>query len=164
MLYLTTKDLIFLINMPEKEISCEYIRGLIEGEGCFSFCKIGNFIGIDKKKIPVFALAMSRRDKNLIKLVKERLGLRNRVYEYGPRQRKDGYKRDGTAILMVRDIGQLKNIIVPLCYKKLFGNKGRQFEEWIEKIGSDPLVLNCHKLIFKLYKCGFYEKINKYDY
>ena len=144
-----------------QELSYEYIRGLTEGEGCFSFCTIG-WSSKPKIKIPTFVIGMSRRDKELLLKVKEALKLRNKVYEYGPRIRKDGYKRNGTAILIIRDIGQLKNIIVPLFYKKLRGNKAKQFSEWLEKIGSDPDVPRSYKFIYKIYKAGFYDKNPKY--
>ena len=66
--------------------------------------------------------------------------------------------------LMVRDLGQLKNTIVPLCYKKLHGNKANQFESWIERIGNDSCIPNSYKFIYKIYKAGFYEKVHKYDF
>ena len=148
--------------MPENRISYEYIRGLIEGDGCFSFCPAGS--GQNKKyKLPAFILAMSVRDKDLIEHIRDRLCIRNKVYEYGPRIRNDHYKRTGTAIMIIRDIGQLKNIIVPLCYKKLRGNKAKQFEIWIEKIGLEDYIPEKYKFIHKLYKAGFYEKVNKFD-
>ena len=105
---------------------------------------------------------MSRRDKNLIIKVRDTLGLRNKVYEYGPRKRNDGYNRNGMAILIVRDIGQLKNIIIPLCYKKFAGNKKKQFENWLEKIGNDPDIPGGYKFIYKIHKAGFYDKNPKY--
>jgi hypothetical protein len=96
--------------------------------------------------------------------VKETLRLRNKIYSY--KARVDGpFKHNtGMTTLIVRDFGQIKNIIVPLFYKKLIGNKGLQFEQWIEKMASDPLVPNTFKLIPVLYKNGYYEKNwRKYD-
>lgn len=142
-------------------ITYDYIRGLTDGEGCFTFCTAG-WMGMHKRKIPAFVIAMSKRDKDLLTLVKEKLGLRNKVYEYKPRSGKDGYKRDGMAILMVRDVGQLKNIIIPLFYKSLAGNKSKQLEEWIEKIGADPAVPEPYKFIYKLHKWGYYDSHQKF--
>jgi hypothetical protein len=144
-------------NATYKKLSYEYIRGLVEGEGCFTFSPVGYRGGL-KRNLPAFVLSMSRRDKDLIEKVKTALNLRNKVYEYKPRIRKDGYKRDGMAVLIVRDIGQLKNIIVPLFYKKLNGYKAKQFDEWIIKIGDDPEVPDSYKLITKIYKSGFYDR------
>ncbi len=144
-------------------LTYDYIRGLITGEGCFTFCSVRSKERGTISKIPTFALGMSERDKILVESVKESLGLRNRVYAYAPRKRKDGYKRTGSVHLMVRDFGQLKNVIVPLFYKKLKGYKSIQFEEWILTIENDPMVPKIYKLIPKIYKSGFYENIKKFD-
>ena len=142
-----------------REISYEYIRGLIDGEGCFSFSTIGyKDINGNKKKLPAFLLSMSKRDEELIKKVKEKLKIRNKIHVYKVKKRIDRYNRQPMAILIIRDLGQLKNTIVPLCYKKLIGNKAKQFDEWIEKIGTDPNVSEQYKIIYNLQKWGFYDK------
>jgi len=143
------------------KITLDYVRGLVESKGCFTFCtaKSGRKIW----KIPTFAIGMADGDGNLLSAVVNKLGLHNIVYIYKPRIRKDGYKRRGAAILMVRDLGQLKNIIVPLLYKRLVGNKGIQFENWIRKIDLDPDVPEGFSIISKLYKSGFYDKNNKFQ-
>lgn len=145
------------------KLSYEYIRGLVEGEGCFTFCTVGRSEELRKPRIPTFVISMSRRDKDLLLSVKETLSLKNKVYEYKPRIAKDSYNRQGMAVLMVRDFGQLKNIIVPLFYKKLNGNKRKQFEEWIEEIGTDKNVPGLYKFIYKLCKWGYYDKNSKYS-
>src|SRR3989344_569479 len=101
--------------MRKKEITYEYIRGLIDGEGCFTFC--GTYNG---NKLPTFVMQMHERDKSLIIAVKDKLGLDNPIYILGP-YKKDGYKRGKTARLIVRDLGSLKNIIIPLFRNKLVG-------------------------------------------
>lgn len=138
-------------------LSYEYIRGLVEGEGCFTFCS-SSWKNQPKRKLPTFMIGMSAKDKDLLNKVRDSLCLRNKVYEYAPRLRKDGYRRDGMAMLMVRDVGQLKNIIIPLFYKKLNGNKRKQFEAWVESIGTDPMVPSSYKFIHKIYNAGFYDK------
>lgn len=149
-----------------KSLSYEYIRGLVEGEGCFTFCgvswKDSNGVATELKKLPTFTLRMNDRDKELLVRVKQTLKLRNRIYQYEARMRDDGYNRGGMAILMVRDFGQLKNIIIPLFYKKLRGNKDKQFTEWLEKIGSDPQVPESYKLLYKLHKWGYYDRHPKF--
>ena len=53
---------------------------------------------------------------------------------------------------------------VTLLDKKLYGNKGIQFEQWLEKMGSDTLVHRDYKLLHKLYKKGYFEeKAKKYQ-
>ncbi len=162
MFYTKTLIIGFMTNIEENRLSYEFIRGLIVGEGCFTFCGAGT--DPQKSKIPTFALAMSEIDSNLIILIRDRLALKNKVYNYGPRRSNDQYSRMGRAVLMVRDFGQLKNVIVPLCYKKLYGNKAIQFESWIRKIGTESCVPEKYRFIHKLYKIGFYEKVHKYDF
>jgi hypothetical protein len=136
-------------------LSHEYIRGVVEGEGCFTFSKSSG------RKIPAFALRMHIRDEDLICAIRDTLGLRNRVYVYHY-SGKDGCRRDPQAVLIVREFGQLKNIIVPFFYKRLKGNKGKQFDEWLEKIGSDPEVSKMFKIIHTIHKAGFYERNQKF--
>ena len=142
--------------MSKKKISNEYIRGLIEGEGCFTFCSAPRADGT-KVQIPTFVLAMHERDRDLVEAVKDQLGLKNKLKEIKA-YTKDGYNRGGTVRLMVRDIGSIKNIIVPFFHNKLVGYKGEQFAEWIKKMEEDPLVREDFKLIPRLCKSGFYEK------
>lgn len=154
------------MNQISREISYDYIRGLTDGEGCFTFTTSGNVTlddgSIVKVKIPAFVIAMNERDADLIAAIKNKLQLKNRIYNHKS-SIKDGYNRGRMARLMVRDLGQLKNIIVPLFYKKLIGYKAIQFHEWIKKIESDPGVPKSFELIHKLYFCGFYDKNNKFD-
>lgn len=65
--------------------------------------------------------------------------------------------------MIIRDIGQLKNVIVPLCHNKLHGNKALQFDQWISEIGSNPDVPKGYKFIYKLSEFGFYDKIHDFD-
>ena len=143
--------------MPE--LSYDYIRGLIDGEGCFSFCSIP--ANGKKVLLPAFMLRMAIRDKELIERVRDKLCLKNKVYCYSY-QGKDGFKRQPQAVLIVRDLGALRRTIIPLFYKKLIGHKGKQFEAWIERIGNDPLVPESYKIIYRLHKTGFYNSDNRF--
>jgi hypothetical protein len=140
----------------DQKLSYDYIRGLVDGEGCFSFHTGSRRANGRKYKIPTFVIAMNERDRNLIEKVKNTLGLKNKIYSHAP-WLGDGYRRGPRAVLYVRDIEQLKNIIIPLFYKKLHGYKGRQFIEWLEKIGSDPDVSVGFKTLYRLYKIGIYD-------
>jgi len=113
--------------IQDKKLSYEYIRGLTEGEGTFTFSTSHKL----RRKVPAFALRMHVRDKGLLEIVRDSMGLKNKIYEYDYK-RNDGYKRGPQAILIVREFGQLKNIIVPFFYKRLKGNKGKQFNDWLE--------------------------------
>lgn len=145
--------------MDQKSMSYEYIRGLIEGEGCFTFSASKGFFMKRQKilRIPAFCISMHERDENLLKMVRDRLKLKNRVYNFRA-YRNDGHNRGRMAMLTVRDCSQLKNIIVPFFHRRLIGNKGKQFIQWLERIGTDERVPKQYKIINELYKSGFYEK------
>lgn len=103
----------------KEKITDDYIRGLIEGEGCF---------GVDRdikgQERPAFLLKMHFRDMELIEGVRDYLGIKNRVYEYTHQDRH-------TATLIIREIDTLKNKIIPLCKDKLLGYKGSQLNHWL---------------------------------
>ena len=72
-------------------LSEEYVRGLVEGEGSFTFDTRHKI-----SKIPTFVIAMHKRDENLLRLVRETLGISvkmdsHSVYRYKV-TRKDGYR------------------------------------------------------------------------
>lgn len=147
-----------------RKLSYEYIRGLIEGEGCFTFHPGWTRSNGRKSRFPAFALSMHERDKELIEMVRNTLGLKNKVYIQNSYQ-KDGYKRGRKATLVVRDFEQLKNIIIPLFHKKLKGYKSKQFIFWLEKIGNDSDISDRYKSLHRIYKWGIYDEpkfINKF--
>ncbi len=150
-----------LHDQQKNTLSYEYIRGLVDGEGCFTFYpgyKKANGI---KYKIPAFVIGMNERDRGLLEMVRNTMGLRNPIYTRRP-SIKDGYKRENAAVLVVREFDQLKDIVIPFFYKKLKGFKGKQFMEWLEKIGSDPNVSNRFKSLYRLYKWGMYDELPKF--
>lgn len=143
------------------KLSNEYIRGLVEGEGSFTFCTSpGGKLNV-KRKVPAFILQMHIRDKELIEAVKRQMGLKNKIYVYPP-YLKDGIKRGWSARIIVREFNQLKDIIIPFFYKKLKGHKGKQFLDWLEKIGNDPDISDRFKSLYKLYKWGTYDNFPKF--
>jgi len=105
---------------------------------------------------------MSKRDKDLLFKIKEKLKLSNKIYEYPARKTKDGYVRSPMTMIIIRDLGQLKNTIIPLCYEKLVGYKSKQFHDWINKIGSDPMVPTSYKLVSRLFSSGFYDNDKRF--
>lgn len=146
------------------KLTNEFIRGLVVGEGCFTFHTTGTkVIGkeITRWKMPAFVLSMHVRDRDLINAVADRLGVEDMVY-WHKSSNKDGVKRGDKATLAVRKISSLKDIIVPFFYKKLSGYKADQFEEWIENIGNDPNVRESYKIIYRLYKSGYWDKKENY--
>jgi len=143
--------------MNRKYLSYEYIRGLVEGEGCFSFCPGSRKSNGKKYKIPAFVISMHERDERLIEMMRDTLNLKNTVYNHNSSQ-KDGIKRGRRTTLIVRDFKSLKDIIIPLFYKKLKGFKNKQFFEWLEKIGEDPDITDRFKSLYRLYKWGIYDQ------
>ncbi len=148
-------------SAPKKKLSYEYIRGLVDGEGCFTFYPGYKNKNGRKSRLPAFVLAMNERDKNLIEMVRDTLGLRNRIYIRKSSNR-DGHKRSDVAVLVVREFDQLKDIVIPFFYGKLKGYKGEQFTAWLEKIGSDPDVPDRFKSLHRLYKWGIFGKLPKF--
>src|SRR3989344_3282304 len=171
-LYTQSKLGLELASKQQKSsgISFEYIRGLVDGEGSFSFCNIpvtkSHEGQVKKFLLPAFILSMHARDKDLLMLVKNKLKLKNRIYEYRStplHMYNKSYKRGNKAILIVRDFPALKNVIVPLFYGKLQGYKRIQFHEWLERIGSDTMVVPKYKLIYRLHKNNYFVNNPKYD-
>jgi len=147
----------------KNRLSNEYIRGLIEGEGCFTFYYGWKRPNGRKYKVPGFVIGMNERDLELLKLVKDSLGLRNKIYFRGTHHiTKSGKDTGRVVVLAVREFDQLKDIIIPLFYKKLRGYKGVQFFDWLEKIGSDPDISDRYKSLYRLYKWGMYDKLPKF--
>lgn len=145
------------------ELTNDYIRGLVDGEGCFTFYtgKIVRNGMTEKIRIPAFAISMHERDKELIQAVRDHFGIKNAVYTFRPYLR-DGCKRGSKATLVIREFGRLKNVIIPFFYKKLKGYKAKQFESWLERMGADPLVPESYKLLYRLHKSGYYDKNQKF--
>jgi len=147
--------------MLERKLTNDYIRGLVEGEGSFTFSKNKRHDGTSIR-VPSFQIKMHIRDKALLEGMRDHLGLGNQIYIYNY-QGKDGSKRAPTATLIVRDFGSLKNIIIPFFYNKLASNKAVQFKEWLNKIAEDPLVPESYHLLYRLHKSGYYAKNPKFD-
>ena len=137
------------------KLSYEYIRGLTDGEGTFTF-STSSTNGI-KRRVPAFSIRMAVRDKELIEGVRDSLNLKNKVYVHN-HQGKDGSIRQPQAMLIVREFPALRDVIIPVFYKKLKGNKRLQFEEWINIIGLDPAVPRTFKILCKIYKNGYFEE------
>lgn len=143
--------------IPDKKISYDFIRGYIESRGSFTFSSNKKLY----RKVPAFAVKTGLENRELLEKIKKMIGLKNRIYIYS-HQNKDGYKRKPQAMLIVREFGQLKNIIVPFFYKRLRGSRGKQFNDWLNKVGNDPQVPESYKFIYKIYKAGFYDKNPKF--
>jgi len=153
-----------MTEVEKKPLSYEYIRGLIEGEGSFTFSTRTRRLPngkIERFKIPAFAIGMHERDEALLLRVRDTLGLPNKVYNY-QQSNKDGINRGRKAFLIVREIGSLKNIIIPFFYNRLVGHKAIQFNEWLEKIRNDPMVPEGYDILYRLHINGYYAENPKF--
>ncbi len=142
----------------------DYIRGLVEGEGTFTFSTSPRKMSdgsIKKVKVPAFALKMHERDEELLRSVRNSLGLDNRVYNHKTAT-KDKPNRGRQAMLIVREFPQIYTIIIPFFYKKLYGNKGKQFINWLEKM-NDSDTSDMTKFLYRQYKRGYFDKNPKFE-
>jgi hypothetical protein len=146
--------------MLKRELTSDYIRGLVEGEGSFTFSKNRKSDGAPIR-IPSFQIKMHVRDKALLEGIRDYLGLKNNIYVYDY-QRNDGHNRAPQAILIVREIGNLKNTVIPFFYDKLAGNKAVQFNEWLGKIRNDPMVPEGYDILYRLHENGYYARNSKF--
>ncbi len=104
-------------ELKGSRLNLDFVAGLIVGEGSFYWTRVSY------GKIPAFALRMHVRDKALVEAVRNSLGLKAKVREYIHDNRH-------YVSLAVREIGPLKNIIIPTLYPRLFGYKKLQFLQW----------------------------------
>ncbi len=140
----------------ERKLSLEFICGLVEAGGCFTFSKAtsaGRSI-----RIPTFTLEMSDEDEALLLEVRSVLDLKNKIYVYKTVMSSSGRRKRGRAILTVRDLGQLKNNIVPVFRQGLRGAKSRQLKEWLEEIGRAQEIPESFRILHLLHRSGFYDK------
>jgi len=137
--------------MKEEGLTYDYIRGLINSQGCFTFHTVPNRLSggmVKKVKIPAFILTTHDRDEDLMATIRRYLDIEKRPYRVSK----------NTSKLVIRDLGTLKNIIIPICYNGLIGYRKRQFEFWLDKMGTDPDVPEQYKLLYRLYKKNFFDK------
>ena len=100
--------------------SFDFIAGLIAGEGSFMWIKQNG------TEVPVFQLKMHATERPLFELLKTKLGLREKIYEYTHQERH-------YVLLLIRKRSVIENIIIPTFDQRLFGNKRIQFEAWKKK-------------------------------
>ncbi len=137
-------------------ISHDYIRGLVQGSGTFTFTTSAKLGSLRLRRIPAFQLRLHADNQELLEAITNKLGLKNKIYIY--RYNKDGAKRKPNALLIVRELPSLKNVIIPLFYDYLSGDKGKEFNEWLERMGKDPVVPKSYKFLYKLHKIGYFQK------
>ena len=109
------------LGVKREKLSIDFIAGLIVGEGYFYWTKDSG--GRNK---PGFGIRMHIRDFDLLMNVRDSLYLDERVYEYTHNNRH-------YAMLLIRDVADLKNKIIPTIGPKLTGYKREQFIKWFRQ-------------------------------
>lgn len=137
-------------------ISHDYIRGIVQAAGTFTFTTSVKLESLRSRRIPAFQLRMHADNRKLLEAMGDKLGLKNKIYVY--RYSKDGAKRQPSALLIVREFDALRSIIIPLFYDQLLGRKKEEFSEWLKRIGTDPTVPKSYKLLYRLHKNGYYRR------
>ena len=137
-------------------ITHNYIRGLVQGTGTFTFTTSAKLGSLKLKRIPAFQLRMHASNQDLLKAMRDLLGLKNRIYVY--RYNKDGANRKPIALLIVREFSSLKNIIIPLFYDQLSGDRKKEFNEWLKRMSTDPTVPKSYKLLYRLHQSGYFKR------
>lgn len=106
--------------------SLDFISGLIIGEGAFIWVKQG------KLEQPVFQLKMQAIERPLFEMIKIKMGLTEKIYEYTHQGRH-------YVLLMIRRRSTIENTIIPIFDGRLFGSKKIQFENWKNKYFENKL-------------------------
>ncbi len=107
-------------SFPDPLPSFDFIAGLISREGSFLWIKQNG------TEIPVFQLKMRADERPLFELFKEKLGLKEKIYEYTHQNRH-------YVLLLIRRRRVLEDIIIPAFEFRLFGLKKKQFDGWKRK-------------------------------
>jgi len=102
----------------KKEIpSLDYIAGIISGHGNFGWIKK------NKTDSPFFKIKMHASELPLLKLIRSKLGLSEKIYQYNHQGRK-------YILLTVHRKNTLHTVIIPALEFRLFGKKEKEFEKW----------------------------------
>lgn len=136
------------------EISKELIIGLLTKRGSFGFATRTKYNKKRKRtvhKIPTFTLEMRIENEDLMNEVKNKLKLKNKLYKFY-NHRSDGIKRVESIKLIVRELKNIENIIIPFFHKKFLGYRTEQFNNWLLTIEKDPLVPFSFKKIYWRHK------------
>src|SRR3989344_6297476 len=97
--------------------SPDYIAGINSCHGNFGWIKRGS------SKSPFFQIKMQTKELLLLKMIKSKLGLNEKIYKYNHQNRK-------YVMMTVHRKNIIHSIIIPSLEFRLFGSKHAQFEKW----------------------------------
>ena len=97
--------------------SLDYIAGIISCHGNFSWTKRG------KIQAPFFQIKMHHSELRLLKMIKTKLDLSEKIHQYNHQGRK-------YLLLTVHRKNTIHSVIIPALEFRLFGMKLGKFEKW----------------------------------
>jgi hypothetical protein len=100
--------------------SLDFIAGAITTGSAFMWVKQKQI------EVPVFQIKMPFSELPLLELIKNKLGLKEKIYKYT-------YKKNNYLLLLVRSRSSLEKTVIPTFDGRLFGTKKIQFENWKNK-------------------------------
>lgn len=131
-------------------LSKDWAYGFLSSSG-----RLGFYCNSKKEKIPSFIVKTGPEKHAMLILAAKIIGLRNKIYFYKYKQGKKNYFQ---ALLIVRDVGQLKNIIIPIFLKLMFVAKQVNLEDWMEEIIKNKAIPERYKVLYRIYRSRFYSK------
>ncbi len=118
-------------------ISREWAEGLMVGSGKLTFYKDRG------KNIPAFVIKLEANKRELLIASAYAIGVKNTIYLH--KSTKNLYKPE--AILVIRDVRQLKSIILPMLKMYMFVGKHVVLKNWLHKIFEDKNIPERYKIL-----------------
>lgn len=104
--------------MTESQLpSLDFIAGLVNRCGVFMWVKQ------KESEVPVFQIKMEGEELPLLEMIKIKLGLKERIYQY--LQKDKPY-----ILLLVRKRSVIQTTLIPTFDGRFWGKKKIQFEDW----------------------------------
>ncbi len=100
--------------------SFDFIAGLVNKCGVFMWVKQ------KKSEIPVFQIKMEVEEMSLLEIIKARLELKEKIYQYTQ-------KNNDYILLLVRKRSVIQTKLIPNFDGRFWGKKKIQFELWRDK-------------------------------
>jgi len=107
--------------------SLDYIAGVVETSGSFFWVKSG------EKENPVFQIKLVGKERAILELIAQKLGVGKSVYEYLHSGRH-------YSVLVVRKRSVIEQVVIPAFDQRLLGTKKVQFEVWRDKFNRQQLA------------------------
>ena len=95
---------------------------------------------------------MKKEEIYYLKLTKRELSLKSKIYTYESTLGRDGYIRSASSMLIIREIGELKNTIIPISEQILTDKKRIKFVNWLKRIRTDDNVPSGYRLMATMFK------------